>query len=157
MPKPKGRVAQFIIYGENPETLASFYRAVFGWRITGLKFDEGLPPLFFIDDPRAGRGGALRGKVSPPLLGDPAKGFECVVAVRSVKRTATAVTRHGGRVVQFAPFMRGVGGLLRFEDPAGNLVQAAQMVGRRGSKATSNKRMQLTRSALANGRRGPRS
>jgi len=156
MAKTKGRLAQFIVYGEDPDTLASFYAAVFGWRISGLKIGESLPRIFFIEDPRAGPGGPLRGHVSARLSGGPVNGFECVVSVESINRTAGAVKRHGGRVIEHIPFIRGVGGLLRFEDPAGNIVQAAQMFERR-RKATSNKRMQLTRSATANGRRGPRS
>ena len=52
-----------------------------------------------------------------------------VGGTRSNRRgTAAAVKLHGGRVVEHIPFIKGVGGLLRFEDPAGNMVQAAQML-----------------------------
>jgi hypothetical protein len=55
------------------------------------------------------------------------------------------------------PYVKGVGGFLRFQDPAGNVVEAFQFSAGKQLRAPSNKRMQLTRSAMANGRRGPRS
>jgi predicted enzyme related to lactoylglutathione lyase len=157
VPTMKGRVAQFIIYGDDPETVASFYAAVFGWRISGLNVGEGLPRVFIIDDPRSGPGGPLRGHISRRKARSPISGFECIVGVESLSKTAAAVKRHGGRVLKNVPFMKGVGGLLRFRDPRGNVVQAFQFRDERRPRATSNKRMQLTRSAKAHGRRGPRS
>ena len=156
MAKAKGRLAKFIIYGDDPEALASFYAAVFGWKVTRFRISDQLPRVLMIDDPRSGRGGPLRGDVSMRDSSSPTNGFECIVWVRSLTRAAAAVERHGGRVVYHAPFIRGVGGVLRFHDPAGNVVQAAQPFEPQ-RRATSNKRMQLTRSAMANTRRGPRS
>src|SRR5439155_26979479 len=101
----------------------------------------------------------LRGHLAPRKVSESIHGFECVVSVASLIKTAAAVLANGGTVLEHVPFIKQVGGQLRFRDPEGNVVQAFQFPTNRPTarKATSNKRMQLTRSARANGRRGPRS
>jgi len=157
VPKTKGRFAKFVIYGDDPDALASFYTRVFGWKVTRFKLREPPPGAIMIDAPQARPGSFIRGQVRTRDAGSPTNGFEFVVWVASTTRTAAAVERHGGRVVYHAPIVQGIGGVLRFHDPAGNVVLAAVPYAETKRKATSNKRMQLTRSAKANGRRGPRS
>jgi predicted enzyme related to lactoylglutathione lyase len=153
----KGRVAQFTIYADDPETVASFYAAVFGWSISGLNIGEGQPRALIINDPRSGSGAPLRGHVSTRKGDSPVGGFACTIAVASLTRTEAAIRRHGGVILDTFPFIKGVGGRIRFQDPGGNVVEAFQFSAERRRGATSNKRMQLTRSARVNGRRGPRS
>ena len=153
----KGRVAQFTIYADDPETVASFYAAVFGWSISGLNIGDGRPRALIIDDPRSGSGSPLRGHVNKRKGDNPIRGCECTIAVASLTETEAAIRRHGGVILDTIPFMKGVGGRIRFQDPGGNIVEAFQFTAERRRGATSNKRMQLTRSARVNGRRGPRS
>jgi len=146
-------VSQFIVYADDPDRAAAFYRAVFGWETSPL----GPPPGLVINNPGSRR--VLRGHLALRTASESIHGFECVVSVASLTKTAAAVLANGGTVLQHVPFIRSVGGQLRFRDPEGNVVQAFQFPRNRttGRRATSNKRMQLTRSARANGRRGPRS
>ena len=153
----KGRFAKFFLYGDDPAALADFYAKVFGWKVTRFKFGENLPEEVMVEAPCAGPRDKFVGNLSARDSGSPSNGFECVLWVTSLDRTALEIERHGGRVVYLAPFIKRVGGMLRFHDPAGNVGCAVQPLAARATKATSNKRMQLTRSAKANGRRGPRS
>ena len=142
MATTKGRVAQFTIHADDPETVASFYSAVFGWNITGLNVGEGQPRALIINDPRSGSGAPLRGHVSKRKAHSPVGGFLCTIAVASLTRTGAAIRRHGGVILDTFPFIKGVGGRIRFQDPGGNVVEAFQFTAERKRLATSNKRMQ---------------
>jgi predicted enzyme related to lactoylglutathione lyase len=51
-------------------------------------------------------------------------GFECTVAVPDVDAVAAAVAVHGGRLVMDRATIPGVGDLIFFEDPSGNVAGA---------------------------------
>jgi predicted enzyme related to lactoylglutathione lyase len=53
-------------------------------------------------------------------------GFECTVAVDDVGAVAEAVVAHGGRVLMKRTAIPGVGDLIFFEDPSGNVAGAMQ-------------------------------
>ena len=153
-----GRIVQFTLYADDRDKAAFFYKAVFGWAITTWEKNERWDTPMFIENAGIATGD-LKGHIAKG--GPQAKsmnGFEPIIAVRSLAATEMAITANGGEVLEYTPFMNGVGHL-RFRDPAGNVLQAFQFNAERriSRKATSNKRMQLTRSAKANGRRGPRS
>jgi predicted enzyme related to lactoylglutathione lyase len=159
-PRRPAAIFNFEIQADDAASLASFYRAVFGWSITRFAAPEkwGLPATFMIAN--ASRRGPIHGRIDVRNETTPrVNGFLCSVRVASLERTAKAVVRNGGTVISELPFIPKVGGHLFIGDPAGNVVLAVQFPGDRKwmRRTTSNKRMQLTRSAKANGRRGPRS
>jgi predicted enzyme related to lactoylglutathione lyase len=53
-------------------------------------------------------------------------GFECTIAVEDVGAVADAVVAHGGRLLMGRTTIPGVGALVFFEDPGGNVVGAMQ-------------------------------
>ena len=53
-------------------------------------------------------------------------GFECTVAVDDVGAVAEAVVANGGRLLMERTTIPGVGELVFFEDPAGNVAGAMQ-------------------------------
>jgi predicted enzyme related to lactoylglutathione lyase len=53
-------------------------------------------------------------------------GFECTVAVDDVGAVAAAVAANGGRLLMERTTIPGVGDLVLFEDPAGNVAGAMQ-------------------------------
>jgi uncharacterized protein len=53
-------------------------------------------------------------------------GFECTVAVDDVGAAAEAVLANGGRLLMERTAIPGVGELIFFEDPAGNVAGAMQ-------------------------------
>ena len=112
----------FAINADDLPRARRFYERVFAWR-----FEPWGPPGFFqIDtgDP-AGVQGALQGR-RELVAGKPMIGFECTVAVDDVAATASAVRANGGRVVMEPTTIAGVGHLLFFEDPEGNVAGAMQ-------------------------------
>src|SRR5205809_319513 len=120
MPSSNLGVRQFIVYADDPERAAAFYRAVFGWEISPL----GPAPGLVINNPGSRR--VLRGHLAPRKVSESIHGFECVVSVASLIKTAAAVLANGGTVLEHVPFIKQVGGQLRFRDPEGNVVQAFQ-------------------------------
>jgi predicted enzyme related to lactoylglutathione lyase len=74
---------------------------------------------------RAGRAPLLRGAVRLALLPDgPTTGLESTIPVDDVDAVALAVTEHGGRVLMEKTAIPGVGELVFFADPAGNVAGA---------------------------------
>jgi hypothetical protein len=57
-------------------------------------------------------------------------GFECTVEVDDVGAVADAVVANGGRLVMERTTIPGVGDLVFFEDPAGNVAGAIQYTAR---------------------------
>jgi uncharacterized protein len=53
-------------------------------------------------------------------------GFECTVAVDDVGAVAEAVVANGGRLLMERTTIPGVGDLIFFEDPGGNVAGAMQ-------------------------------
>jgi predicted enzyme related to lactoylglutathione lyase len=58
------------------------------------------------------------------LDGRPTVGYECTIEVDDLDATAAAVTAAGGRVVMPRTTIAGVGDLIFFADPAGNVAGA---------------------------------
>ena len=53
-------------------------------------------------------------------------GFECTIAVPSIDQTAKAVLANGGKTVMPKSVIVGVGALMFFQDPDGNVFGAMQ-------------------------------
>ena len=99
-----------------------FYEQVFGWR-----FEPWGPPGFYLiatgtaEEP--GVQGALQGR-RELVPGKPMIGFECTIGVDDVDQVAAAVNAHGGRILMEKTTIVGVGDLIFFEDPEGNVAGA---------------------------------
>jgi predicted enzyme related to lactoylglutathione lyase len=114
-------VAHFAINADDVEKSRAFYGSVFGW-----KFNAWGPPGFYMieakDSPVLGALQARRELVK----GTRTVGFECTFAVDSVDATEKAVKAAGGKVVMERSVIVGVGTLMFFADPDGNVFGAMQ-------------------------------
>jgi predicted enzyme related to lactoylglutathione lyase len=121
-------VRHFAINADDLPRARRFYERVFGWT-----FEPWGPPGFFqiaTGDAAPGMApiGALQQRReigSGPRL----TGFECTIAVeRDVDAVAADVIAHGGTVLMEKATIPGVGDLIWFEDPEGNVVGAMRYV-----------------------------
>ena len=112
-------IAHFAINADDPEASLRFYEALFGWR-----FEPGGQPGFFRMERESGPIVALQQRRD--LGGVRMTGFECTVEVDDVGAVAEAVVANGGRLVMERTAIPGVGELIFFEDPAGNVAGAIQ-------------------------------
>ncbi len=124
------QLAHFAINADDVPATRRFYEQVFGWRFTAW----GPPGFYHIspgdggvaDGPATGDGsivGALQ-KRRDLIPGRPTTGFECTIAVADVDAIARAVPAHGGRILMERSTIPGVGDLIFFADPSGNVVGA---------------------------------
>lgn len=113
-------LAHFAINADDLERAQRFYEAVFDW-----EFEPWGPPGFSQINTGGPVIGALQ-KRRELAAGRPMHGFECTIAVEDVRATREAVERAGGRVVMQPTTIAGVGHLIFFEDPEGNMVGAMQ-------------------------------
>jgi predicted enzyme related to lactoylglutathione lyase len=115
-------LAHFAINADDVEGARRFYESVLGWR-----FQAWGPPGFFQietgDDGAAGVRGALQHR-RELVPGARTIGFECTFGVDDVDRVGHAVVANGGRVLMEKTTITGVGDLIWFEDPAGNVAGA---------------------------------
>ena len=102
------------ISADDPERAAAFYRSVFGWTVEKA---EGPMPYWLImtgDDPGAIGGG----------IGQRSEAWQTVIPtidVDSVDAFETKLVNAGGTVVTPKQVIPGVGTLLNFKDPDGNI------------------------------------
>jgi uncharacterized protein len=113
-------ITHFAINADDVPAARAFYEKVFDWRFTAF----GPPDFYRIQTP-SGPGGALQ-KRRELIEGRPTIGFECTIGVVDVDATAAAVTAAGGRIVMPRTTIAGVGHLIFFTDPAGNVAGAIQ-------------------------------
>ena len=115
------QLAHFAINADDIEQSRRFYEKVFGW-----KFRPYGPPGFY--QIAAGDGGPMGAMQTRRELVPGAKmlGFECTIAVRSVDETAAAIEAGGGKIVMKRVTLAGVGHLIFFQDPGGNIAGAME-------------------------------
>jgi predicted enzyme related to lactoylglutathione lyase len=116
-------VAHVAINADDVEATKRFYETVFGWR-----FVPWGPPDFFRLDKDESDGApmvALQGRreLDPGVR---ITGFECTVGVEDVDAVAKAVTGTGGRILMEKTTIAGVGHLIWFADPSGNVCGAME-------------------------------
>jgi uncharacterized protein len=111
-------LSHFAINADDVPASRAFYEKVFGWRFTAFG-----PPDFYRVQTPSGPNGALQ-KRRELVEGQPTIGFECTISVADVDATAAAVTAAGGRIVMPRTTIAGVGDLIFFTDPGGNVVGA---------------------------------
>jgi predicted enzyme related to lactoylglutathione lyase len=113
-------VRHFAINADDLPRARRFYGKVFGW-----SFEPWGPPGFFMiatGEPRPLGSLQQRRELVP---GRRMTGFECTIAVdQDVNEVAAAVKANGGKVVMEKATIPGVGDLIFFEDPEGNLAGA---------------------------------
>ena len=119
------RVAHFAINADDVPRARRFYENVFGW-----KFQAWGPPGFYmIDTDSPPVSAPLRGSLQQRreiVAGVPMRGFECTISVSDIRATAAAVEANGGSIVMQTCTLAGIGQLLFFQDPEGNVAGAMQ-------------------------------
>lgn len=118
-----GNVSHFAINADDVARARDFYARVFGW-----KFEPWGPPGFYMvasGDPRGTPLGSLqpRRELAPGLR---LNAFECTIAVDDVDAVARNVTANGGTILMAKATIPGVGSLVFFRDPEGNVAGAMQ-------------------------------
>jgi len=119
------QVAHFAINANDVDRALRFYEKVFGW-----KFQSYGPPGFFMLDGQSAKATvALRGSLQKRreiVAGVPMRGFECTISVSDIDATAATIEKNGGKIVMQICTLAGVGRLLFFQDPEGNIAGAMQ-------------------------------
>jgi predicted enzyme related to lactoylglutathione lyase len=118
-------VQHFSINADDLDRARGFYSNVFGW-----KFQAWGPPGFYMIEmgtrpPARTILGSLQGR-RELVPGVAMRGFECTIAVADIDATAAAIVAHGGTIVMAVCTLAGIGRLLFFQDPEGNLAGAMQ-------------------------------
>ncbi len=114
-------VVHFAIHADDCARAKAFYQGVFGW-----EFEPWGPPNFWrVHTGEGGMMGALQQR-STPLEGTGVRAFECTIAVEDVDVIASSIESHGGTVTMKPFLIEGVGTLVHFRDPEGNVVGAMQ-------------------------------
>jgi len=98
-----------------------FYETIFGWT-----FRPWGPPNFYMIDMDASPSGVLgslqkRRELAPGLK---LQALECTFAVDDVEKVAAAVRANGGRILMDRTILPGIGELIFFQDPEGNVMGA---------------------------------
>jgi predicted enzyme related to lactoylglutathione lyase len=110
----------FAINADDVERARRFYQGVFGWKI-----EPWGPPGFYLvttGDASVPRG-AVQGR-RELIKGQRMLGFECTFSVADVDAVAKSVLVNGGRIVMEKATIPGVGELIFFQDPEGNVAGA---------------------------------
>ena len=119
------QVAHFAINANDVERGLRFYQNVFGWKFQAY----GPPGFYMVDEASARTTVPLRGSLQKRreiVPGVAMRGFECTIAVDDIEATARAVETNGGKIVMRICTLAGVGRLLFFQDPEGNIAGAMQ-------------------------------
>ena len=117
-------LSHFAINADDVEASRAFYTSVFGWSFTPW----GPPDFYQIHTSPDGQPGVLgalqhRRRLLP---GRETTGLECAFAVEDLPATRDRVVSAGGRILMERSTIAGVGHLLAFEDPSGNIILAMQ-------------------------------
>lgn len=117
-----GDLTHVAINADDVPAARSFYEALFGWR-----FEDYAPG--FLRAPLPGGGVAAIQRRRDLLPDGPTTGLECTFAVDDVDALAAAVVANGGRMLMEKSAIPGVGELVFFADPAGNVAGAIRYAG----------------------------
>jgi predicted enzyme related to lactoylglutathione lyase len=117
-------VAHFAINADDVPRARRFYERVFGW-----KFSAWGPPDFYQIETGSEAPVTVMGALQKRrelVKGQPTVGYECTISVRSIDDTARVVAANGGKTVMEKSIIVGVGALMFFQDPEGNVFGAMQ-------------------------------
>ena len=114
------KLRHLAINAEDVQRAKTFYETVFGWR-----FNPWGPPDYYQAHEAGGFIMALqhRRALKP---GTPTLGFEATLDVPDIAATIAAIEGAGGRMLTQPIYIEGVGKLVYFEDPEGNVFGAMQ-------------------------------
>lgn len=118
-------VVHFAIEADDVDRARAFYEGVFGWR-----FEAWGPPGFYrvlsgtAEVP--GIEGALYARAVPRRGDDAMVGYRCTIGVPDLDATTQAVVANGATIRTERSTIPGVGSLIEFADPEGNIVCAMQ-------------------------------
>jgi predicted enzyme related to lactoylglutathione lyase len=114
MPRP----THFEIPAENPEAVSAFFRDVFGWSIQ----QWGDEPYWLCQTGRdeAGIDGAVNQRR------DPSQGVVLTIEVKDIALAESRILANGGQIMMDVRPIPGVGWVLYFKDPDGNIFGAMQ-------------------------------
>jgi uncharacterized protein len=120
------QLTHFAIHAQNVKRAAKFYEKVFNWTCAGFDKagvgDEEFVQIFGEDRNVLG---AIQARKFNPLPMD-VFGFECSIEVADVDATTRAVESAGGKIVMRKSAIPGVGWIVKFLDPEGNLCCAVK-------------------------------
>jgi uncharacterized protein len=119
------QVAHFAINADDVDRAMRFYQKVFGWKFQAY----GPPGFYMVDEKSATTTVSLRGSLQKRreiVPGVPMRGFECTIAVKDIQATRAAIESNGGKIAMPICTLAGIGQLLFFEDPEGNIAGALQ-------------------------------
>ena len=119
------QVAHFAINADDLDRALRFYQKVFGWKFQAY----GPPGFYMVDEHSANATVRLRGSLQKRreiVPGVPMRGFECTISVEDIQSTRSAIEKNGGKIVMPTCTLAGVGQLLFFQDPEGNIAGAMQ-------------------------------
>ena len=115
------QLTHFAIHASNVKRAATFYEKIFNWKCAGYGepgvTDEEFVQIFGEDRKLYG---AIQARKFNPLQTD-ILGFECSIEVSDVQTIAPAVESAGGKIVMNRRAIPGVGWIVKFLDPEGNL------------------------------------
>lgn len=117
-------IAHFSINADDVPRARRFYEQVFGWT-----FQAYGPPGFYMIEAAAPVAPPLRGSLQKRreiVAGVPMRGFECTIPVADIQAAAAAIKSNGGAIVMQICTLAGIGQLLFFQDPEGNIAGAMQ-------------------------------
>ena len=115
-------VRHFAINADDLDRARRFYERVFGWT-----FRPWGPPDFFQITTGSAKEPGIMGALQRRRELVPKQrtnGFECTIAVPDVDKAAAAIRAGGGRILMEKAVIAGVGELIFFEDPEGNIAGA---------------------------------
>jgi len=119
------QVAHYSINADDVARARSFYEKVFSWKFEAY----GPPDFFMVSEGSAKVHTTLRGSLQKRrelVKGVRMTGFECTISVDSIEKTAAAIEKNGGKIVMQICTLAGIGRLLFFQDPEGNLAGAME-------------------------------
>ena len=123
-PLNTNKLAHFSINADDVDRARKFYSRVFGWT-----FQAWGPPGFYMiqtsTKENPGSLGSLQGR-RELIPGHRMIGFECTIGVPSIDTAAEAVLSNGGKTILPKTVIAGVGTLMFFQDPEGNVFGAMQ-------------------------------
>ena len=119
------QVAHYAINADDVKRAMRFYERVFAWKFQAY----GPPGFYMVDEQSAKTTVSLRGSLQKRreiVSGVPMRGFECTISVKDIDATAAAIEKNGGKIVMQICTLAGIGRLLFFQDPEGNIAGAMQ-------------------------------
>jgi predicted enzyme related to lactoylglutathione lyase len=121
---PPGSLSHFAINADDLDASRQFYESVFGWQFTPWG-PPGFLKITTAEGKQPGPIGALQGR-RDLLPGAPTNGLEGTVSVTDIDAVAASVVASGGRILMEKATIPGVGHLIFFADPSGNVLGAMQ-------------------------------